>query len=148
MRSFLMRSMRFTLALLVLLGVAIAVSEAQNSTAMRHKPRAGKGTPANLSHHRDNSDLVLHGNTQKNSGPAAELNKIEQQTLHSGSASGARPVARVKAAPLPKMSVAKADKNPAINFSGHSGGGNHTATTTNKKSGGRSPKGAGGGRLH
>ena len=147
MRSFLVRSMRFNLAVALVLGGASAISSAQNSTAMHHKARAGKGTPANLSHHRDNSDLVLHGNSQKNSGTSAELNKIEQQNLHSSSTSGAHPVARVKAAPLPKTSAAKADRNPTINFSGHSTGGNHTATTTNKKSGGRSPKGTGG-RLH
>jgi len=39
----------------------------------------GTGTPASLSHHKDNSAAFLHENTR--SSHAAELNRIEQQSL-------------------------------------------------------------------
>lgn len=142
-----MRSMRFTVAIVLLLGVAPTISVAQNSVGkVRHtgKSTAGKGTKADLSHHRDKSDLVLHQNNR--TGTAAELNKIEQQSLHAGPSYSSRPAARVKPAPLPKTSTAKGDRNPSINFSGRSAGGNHTVTNS-KKSSGRAPKGTSG-RLH
>ena len=134
MRSILTRPMRFTLAVVLLLGVASTISVAQNSVGKVHKSTAGKGTKADLSHHRDKSALVLHQNTSKN-GPASELNKIEQQSLHAGSSYSSHPGARVKSAPLPNMSAAKGDRNPSINFNGRSAGGNHTVTNSKKSSG-------------
>jgi len=80
----------------------------------------GKGTPANLSHHKDNSDIILRANHRN--GPASELTKIEQQTIHSSGTSAAKPM-RYKSAPLPKASVAKGERNTPINFAGHSAAG-------------------------
>jgi hypothetical protein len=133
-----MRSMRFGLAIALLLGVTPVASSAQNAKATNYKARTGKGTPASLSHHKDNSELVLHANRQQSGGSAAELNKIEQQNLHSNTSSGAHTTAHVKPAPLPKMGVAKTEKNPAINFSGHT---KSHATMTTQKSGGKSSTG-------
>jgi hypothetical protein len=133
-----MRSMRFSLAIALLLGVTSVVSLAQNAKATNYKARTGKGTPASLTHHKDNSDMVLHANRQTYGGSSAELNKIEQQNLHSSPSSGAHASARVKPAPLPKMGAAKTEKNPAINFSGHT---KSHATMTTQKSGGKSSMG-------
>ena len=133
-----MRSMRFGLAVALLLGVITVVSSAQNAKPTNYKARTGKGTPASLTHHKDNSDLVLHANRQTHGGSTGELNKIEQQSLHSNVSSGVHTSARVKPAPLPKIGAAKAEKNPAINFSGHT---KSHATMTTQKSGGKSSMG-------
>jgi hypothetical protein len=134
-----MQSMRFSLAIALLLGVTSVVSSAQNSKATNYKARTGKGTPASLTHHKDNSDLVLHANRQTYGGANAELNKIEQQNLHSSTSSGAHASVGVKPAPLPKIGAAKpAEKNPAINFSGHT---KSQTTMTTQKSGGKSSMG-------
>jgi hypothetical protein len=143
------RPMRFTLAIALLLGVVSAISVAQDSIGKVHKLQAGKGTKADLSRYKDKSDLVLRQNNK--SGPASELNKIEQQSMHAGPSVGSRP-ARLKTALLPKTNAAKPDKNPSINFSTRSAGGNRALTTTNQKSGGKSPAGKSpmsmGGHIH
>lgn len=76
----------------------------------------GKGTPANLSHHKDNSALVLHQNIR--GGPASDLTKIEQQSARSSAGSSAKSL-HARNAAMPKVGVARGERNTAINFSGH-----------------------------
>src|ERR1700741_1809783 len=78
--------MRFTgyFALALMLSAIPAISAAQkpkNNGKVGYSRLAGKGTSANLSHHTDNSALVLRQNSH--GGAAADLNRIEQQSLRS-----------------------------------------------------------------
>jgi len=122
-------------AIAILLGAVPAVSVAQkpqnSGKKMRYAHTTGTGTPASLSHHKDNSAAFLHENTR--SSHAAELNRIEQQSLRVPAATSKQ--ARVRAASPPKLGAAKPDKNVAINFSGRAQA--HNLTTT--KSAGKSP---------
>lgn len=121
--------MRFTryFALALALGAIPAISGAQKpkNRKVGYSRLAGKGTPADLSHHRDNSALVLR---QNGHGPAADLNRIEQQSLHSEV--GASKPARVRSAGVPKLGggATKVDRSAPINFSGRAPA--HKLTTT------------------
>ncbi len=125
------------LAVALLLGVSPAICTAQKPKDMGKKNYAhtvGKGTPAFLSHHKDNSAAVLH--TNPHSGAAADLNRIEQQSLHSMVATPRMKSARVRSAAVPKLGAPKNDRSTAINFSGHSS--KRSLTMTNPKSRGGS----------
>jgi hypothetical protein len=115
----------FALAVALALGAIPAISGAQKpkNGKVGYSRIAGKGTPADLSHHRDNSALVL---LQNGHGRAADLNRIEQQSLHSQV--GASKQARVRSAGVPKLGAAKVDKSAPINFSGRAPA--HKLTTT------------------
>jgi len=115
------------IALTIAVSAISAVSGAQqpkNSGKVTSSHLAGKGTPANLSRHKDNSALVLRQNVH--SGPAADLNRIEQQSLHSQASSSGQ--SRVRAASLPKPGADKGNKSVPINFSGHAP--THSLATT------------------
>ena len=131
-----MSSMRL-MAIMLLVGASLATCAAQkpykNSGKISYSKTTGKGTPANLSHHSDKSALILHQNAR--SGAAADLNKIEQQSLHAATGtSGPKPV-HVRAAPLPKLGSPAGGHNPQINFNGRSAP--RGLSVTNQKSGGR-----------
>jgi hypothetical protein len=127
-----------TLAIALMLSAFPAISSAQkpkNSGKATSSRLAGKGTPANLSHHRDNSALVLRENTHN--GPAADLNRIEQQSLHSQVATSKQ--TRIRPVGAPKLGVAKVDKNVPINFSGRAPAHTLTSTRSTGKSTGALP---------
>jgi hypothetical protein len=121
--------MRFTryfalaLALAAIPAISGAQKQKQKNGKVGYSRLAGKGTPADLSHHRDNSALVLR---QNGHGAAADLNRIEQQSLHS-QVGASKPV-RVRSAGAPKLGAAKVDKSAPINFSGRAPA--HKLTTT------------------
>ena len=119
--------MHFTryFALALALGAISAISAAQKpkNGKVAYSRLAGKGTPADLSRHKDNSALVLR---QNGHGSAADLNRIEQQSLHSQV--GASKPARVRSAGVPKLGAAKVEKSAPINFSGRAP--DHKLTTT------------------
>ena len=122
------------LFVIALLGLSPAICAAQKPLKygkMNTAHTTGKGTPAYLSHHKDMSAAVLHQNTR--TGAAADLSKLEKQSLHSAGA-GSAPK-RAHAAALPKSNVAKGDHNTQINFSGRSAP--RGLTMTNQKSSGR-----------
>ncbi len=128
--------MRFAgyFALALTLSAIPAISAAQkpkNDGKVGYSRLAGKGTSADLSHHRDNSALVLRQN--RHGGPAADLNRIEQQSLHSQV--GTSKQSRIRPAGVPKLGATKVDKSVPINFSGHAPA--HSLTTT--KSTGKAP---------
>lgn len=132
--------MRFarTFFVVLLLGAVTAVSSAQkpkNSGKVSYSRLAGKGTPADLSHHRDNSAIVLHQNAHN--GPAADLNRLEQQSLHSQVATSKR--ARIRPMGVPKLGAAKVDKSVPINFSGRAPAHNLTTTRATGKQTGSAP---------
>ena len=126
--------------------LAIPLLLASSLSAVAQKPHAtgktnyarvtGKGTPADLSHHKDNSDAFLRGNVRNNSGSA--LNKIEQESLRSAASSSAAKRPRVQRA-VPKVSASKTGRNVPMNFSGHAAG--RGLMVTNSKAGARSPAG-------
>ena len=125
----------FVIALL--LGVSPITATAQKpykAGNAGHSHRVGKGTPASLARHKDNSDIMLRGNTK--TGHASELTKIEQQSMHSSSTPASKS-AHGKSSALPKMSVAQGERNAPINFDGKAS--SHRATTiTVPKSSGKS----------
>lgn len=90
----------------------------------------GKGTPASLTHHKDNSEAFLRQNSHNNT--SAEVNRIEQESLHAPAASAPKPV-RVKPAGTPKLAAANSNKNVPINFSGRAPA--HTNLTTTRSIG-------------
>jgi hypothetical protein len=96
----------------------------------------GKGTPAFLSHHKDNSAAVLHANPH--SGAAADLNRIEQQSLHSAMAMPGMKSTHVRSAAAPKLSAPKGDRSTAINFSGRSAKRGLTVTNPRSRGGSQS----------
>jgi hypothetical protein len=134
--------MRFTryFALALTMAAIPAVSGAQkpknnvNSGKVGHARLAGKGTPADLSRHRDHSALVLRQNGR---GPAADLNRIEQQSLRAPL--GATKPGRVRSAGVPKPGAAKVDKSVPINFSGRAPAHSLTATRSTGKATGALP---------
>ncbi len=109
--------MRFAryFALALTLGAIPAISAAQKPKNGKagYSRLAGKGTRADLSHHRDNSALVLRQNGHAS---AADLNRIEQQSLHTQV--GASKPARVRSAGAPKLGATRVDRSAPINFSG------------------------------
>lgn len=130
--------MRFTtmLAIPVLLSSSL-LSPAQKPYATgkaNYARTTGKGTPASLSHHKDNSDAFLRENTRNTS--ASALNKLEQESLRAAGASSAVKPARVRPVGSPKLSPARTQRNVPINFSGKASG--RGLTATNPKSGGKS----------
>jgi len=128
-----MRTTRF-LAVAIVLGAIPSVAAAQkpgNSGKVADSHAVGKGTAASLSHHRDNSALILQENSR--SGAAADLSRIEQQSLHSPAAVSKQP--RVRTAVVPKSIAANGNKSVPINFSGHAPA--HSLATT--KSTGKAP---------
>jgi hypothetical protein len=132
--------MRFTryFALALMLGAIPVISSAQkpkNKGKVGYSRPAGKGTPANLSRHRDNSALVLRQNSH--GGPAADLNRIEEQSLHSQVATSKQ--ARIRPAGVPKLGAAKVDKGVPINFSGRAPAHSLTTTRSTGKSTGALP---------
>jgi hypothetical protein len=132
--------MRFTsyFALALTLSAIPAMSAAQkpkNNGKVGYSRLAGKGTPADLSHHKDNSALVLRQNSR--SGPAADLNRIEQESLHSQV--GTSKQARIRPAGVPKPGVTKVDKSVPINFSGRAPARNVTTTRSTGKPTGALP---------
>ncbi len=130
-----MRFTRYFLATLLLAAVPV-LSGAQKPKydgKIHYSRNAGKGTPAFLSHHKDNSAVVL--NQKRQTGATADLNRIEQQSLHSSVSRSGSKSAHVRAAGAPKPLIAKTDKSVPINFSGHAPA--HNLTTTNAKSGSR-----------
>jgi hypothetical protein len=138
------RRMRFTryfalaLALVAIPAISGAQKQKQKSGKVGYSRLAGKGTPADLSHHRDNSASVLLENGPKNShGPAADLNRIEQQSLHS-QVGASKPV-RVRSAGVPKLGAAKVDKSAPINFSGRAPAHKLTTTRSTGKATGAQP---------
>ena len=130
-----MRSIR-SIAVVLLAGASIATCAAQkpkNSGKINYSKTTGKGTPANLSHHTDKSALMLHQNAR--SGAAADLSKIEQQSLHSTAGTpGSKPV-HVRTAAMPKLGIPNGGHNPQINFNGRSAP--RGLTATNQKPAGR-----------
>ncbi len=128
-----MVSKRFCVAALVL-GLSPILATAQKpykagKTSFGHI--VGKGTPADLSHHRDNSAAVLNSN--RRAGAASELTKIEQQSMRV-SGSVASKSTRTRVAALPKLGAPKTERSAPINFAGHTPV--HRQLTTNPKSGG------------
>jgi len=133
-----MRMTRF-FAIAIALGTIPAVAAAQTtktSGKAAYSHAAGKGTEASLSHHKDNSALILHENPR--SGAAADLSRIEQQSLHSPAVSK-QP--RVRAVVVPKSSAGNGSKSVPINFSAHAPA-HSLATTkpTSKAPGAAAPK--------
>jgi hypothetical protein len=130
--------MRFSriLAAALILSAVSAISVAQtkkNSGKVGYSRLAGKGTPADLSrHNKDYSALVLHENTNK--GASADLNRIEQQSLHAQVATSKQ--ARIRPAGVPKLGT---DKSVAINFSGRAPAHNLTTIRSTGKSTGALP---------
>jgi hypothetical protein len=127
-------------AIAIALGTISAVAAAQkpkNRGKVAYSHAAGKGTAASLSHHKDNSGLILRENTH--SGAAADLSRIEQQSLHSPAAVSKPP--RVRTAVVPKSSASNGNKSVPINFSGHATA-HSLATTksTSKAPGASAPK--------
>jgi hypothetical protein len=119
--------------LILILSAIPAISQAQkpkNSGKVSYSRLAGKGTPADLSHHKDNSALVLRENARNST--AANLNRIEQQSLHAQSPATKQP--RVPPAGVPKLGTSKADKGVPINFSGRAPARNLTITKATGKS--------------
>jgi hypothetical protein len=134
-----LRRMRFSryFALALTLGSIPAISGAQkpkNDYKVGHSRLAGKGTPADLSHHRDNSAMVLR---QNGHGSAADLNRIEQQSLRAEV--GASKPARVRSAGVPKPGATKVDKGVPINFPGRAPAHNLTTTRSTGKATGALP---------
>jgi hypothetical protein len=132
--------MRFTryFALALTLGALPDISGAQkpkNDGKVGYSRLAGKGSPADLSHHRDNSALVLRQNSHAS--PAADLNRIEQQSLHSQVAAPKQ--ARIRSAGVPKLGATKVDKSVPINFSGRAPSHSLTTTRSTGKPTGASP---------
>jgi hypothetical protein len=130
-----MRSIHFLAV--ALFAVSPAISSAQKPTkttaVVSHSPAAGKGTPAYLSHHKDNSAAFLKGTSR--STHATELSKIEQQSLHSAPSAYSKQV-RLKPVAPARLGAGKGDHNTAINFTGRSSA--RGLTTTNQKSGAKS----------
>jgi hypothetical protein len=130
--------MRFTryFALALILGAIPAVSAAQKpkNGKVGYSRLAGKGTAADLSHHRDNSAVVLR---QNGHGSAADLNRIEQQSLHS-EASASKPP-RARSAGVPKLGATKVDRSAPINFSGPAPARKITTTRSTGKATGALP---------
>jgi hypothetical protein len=113
----------FALALALSAIPAISVAQKPKNGKVGYSRLAGKGTPADLSHHKDNSAMVLRQNSH---GSAADLNRIEQQSMHSQL--GASKQARVRSAGVPKLGATKVDRSAPINFSGRAPA--HKLTTT------------------
>ncbi len=131
-----MRMIRF-LAIAVVFGAIPALAAAQkpkNSGKVAYSHAAGKGTAASLSHHKDNSALILRENTH--GGAAADLSRIEQQSLHSPATVSKQP--RVRTTAVPKSSAGNGNKSVPINFSGHAPA--HSLATT--KSTSKAPRAA------
>jgi hypothetical protein len=132
--------MRFTryFALALALGAIPAMARAQKPNPKNGKVGysrlAGKGTPADLSHHKDNSALVLR---QNGHGSAADLNRIEQQSLHSEV--GASKPARARSTGVPKLGATKVDRSAPINFSGRARDSKLTTTRSTGKASGALP---------
>jgi hypothetical protein len=127
-----------TLSVTLLLSAIPAISAAQmpkKSSKPSYSHLAGKGTPADLSHHKDYSALVLRENSNK--GAAADLNRIEQQSLHSSVATSKQ--ARIRPVGVPKLGAAKVDKGVPINFSGRAPAHSLTTTRSTGKSTGATP---------
>jgi hypothetical protein len=134
-----MRRTRF-FAIAIVLGAIPVVAAAQKpktSGKVAYSHVAGKGTAASLSRHKDNSALILRENTH--SGAAADLSRIEQQSLHSPAAVSKQP--RVRTAVAPKISAGNGNKGVPINFSGHAPAHSHATTkSTSKAPGASAPK--------
>lgn len=121
-------------AIALVLGTLPTASIAQkpkNPGKSAYARTTGKGTPAYLAHHKDNSDLILRQNTHN---ATTELNRLEQQSLHSSVPSGV-PKARVHLAAVPKVAAAKGDRSAPINFSGHNPDRSLTTTKSGKSTG-------------
>jgi hypothetical protein len=121
----------------VAIPAAATAQKPQNSGKAAYSHAAGKGTAASLSHHKDASAVILHENTH--SGAAADLSRIEQQSLHSSAAVSRQP--RVRTAVVPKSSAGNANKSVPINFSAHAPAHSlATAKATSKAPGAAAPK--------
>jgi hypothetical protein len=134
-----MRVTRF-FAIVIVLGAipAVAAAQAKNSGRVADSHAAGRSTAASLPHHKDNSALILQANPH--SGAAADLNRIEQQSLHPP-----MPVSkqsRVRTTVVPKPGGPdKGNKSVPINFSGHAPAHNLATTkSTSKATGTVTPK--------
>jgi hypothetical protein len=117
--------------------VAAATQKPKNSGKVAYSHAAGKGTAASVSHHKDNSALILRENTH--SGVAADLSRVELQSLHSPAAVPKQP--RVRTAVVPRISAGNGNRSVPINFSGHAPA-HSLATTksTSKAPGASAPK--------
>jgi hypothetical protein len=124
-----MRVTRF-FAIVIVLGAipAVAASQAKNSGKVADSHAAGRSTAASLPHHKDNSALILQANPH--SGAAADLDRIEQQSLHSPAPASKQ--SRVRTTVVPKPSADKGNKSVPINFSGHAPA--HSLATTKSTS--------------
>ena len=120
-----MRNARF-IATLLALSATSAISHAQKPSKTGYSHAAGKGTPASLPRHSDTSALVLQ--KSPHGGAAADLSRIEQQSLHSP-ANGTQS-ARVRPAYVAKPALTKGKQSVPINFSGHSPAANKMVTKT------------------
>lgn len=134
-----MRCDRF-LALIVLVGALPAVGVAQKHSRQgqgkyTYSRTTGKGTPAFLAHHKDNSDIILRQSSRNTA--TAEVNRLEQQSMHASVAS--TPKTRVRPVGVAKASATKGDKSAPINFSGRNPKQSLTTTRSSGRSAGTTP---------
>jgi len=122
----------FSIALLVGLSASAALAQKpKDPFAPRAVHSGGKPQPPYLARHRGSSAAIPVGPSRTSTG--AELAKIEQQSSH-GVSSGTVKTFHAKPTVLPKVNVAKGDRNTAINFNGKSA----TRTTVMTRSKGAS----------